>query len=169
MENSGIEATQDERVLAALAHAGAIIPFWGLIGAVVIWATQREKSRLVHFQALQGVAYQLSLFVCGFVAFGCYMCSMFGTFLGPLAMIPAGVLAAEGSEELGIISLLLGIPVAFFPFCLIGILALAGLALVLYGLYGAARVLQGHDFRYALIGRWLERYMSQEGAEDIPA
>ena len=27
---------------------------------------------------------------------------------------------------------------------------------ILYGLWGAARCLNGQDFRYALIGRWLE-------------
>ena len=27
---------------------------------------------------------------------------------------------------------------------------------ILYGLYGAARCAGGHDFRYALIGKWLK-------------
>ncbi len=36
--------SQDERIMAALAHASAILPMWGAIAAIVIWATQREKS-----------------------------------------------------------------------------------------------------------------------------
>ncbi len=35
-------------------------------------------------------------------------------------------------------------------------------AFILYGLYGAVRVLPGNDFRYVLIGPWLERYLNKE-------
>ena len=162
-KQTGGRPTQDERILAALADASVIIPFWGLIGAIVIWATQREKSRLVGFQALQGAAYQLTLFLCAFLCLGCYMCSMFGTFLGPVALAPLGILAAESGGEISIVGLLLTMLSMFFPFLVIGVLALAALAFVLYGLYGAVQVLQGRDFRYAIIGRRLERYLDQEG------
>ena len=42
-------------------------------------------------------------------------------------------------------------------------LAWSGYSLSPTAMYGAARVLQGEDFRYALIGRRLEQYMSREG------
>jgi len=80
-ESLATKATQDERIMAALAHASAILPFWGLIGAIVIWATQKEKSRFVGFQALQVIAYQIVLILFSFLGFGCYMCSFFGTFM----------------------------------------------------------------------------------------
>ena len=35
-ENVFATTTQDERILAALAHASVILPFWGLIGAIVV-------------------------------------------------------------------------------------------------------------------------------------
>ena len=35
-ENTLGKVTQDERILAALAHASVILPFWGLIAAIVI-------------------------------------------------------------------------------------------------------------------------------------
>lgn len=159
-ENFSAKATQDERVMAALAHASVILPFWGLIGAIVIWATQKEKSRFVSFQALQVIAYQLVLILFGFLGFGCYMCSFFGTFM----LIPLGMFAAESvSEAEGIIGMILAMLTTFFPFCVMGLFILAGALFIVYGMYGAARVLQGEDFRYALIGRWLEQYMNQEG------
>jgi uncharacterized Tic20 family protein len=161
--------SQDDRVMAALAHAGVILPLWGLIGAIVIWATQREKSHLIAFQALQGAAYQFAILICGFVCFGCYMCSVGSTFLAPILIVPFAALASEGGSELaegaGILGMLLGGGAGLLPFCLLGILGLAMLALIAYGLYGAVRVLQGHDFRYAIIGRWLERYLAQQ--EDV--
>ena len=151
LENVSAEATQDDRILAALAHASVILPFWGLIGAIVVWATQREKSRFVSFQALQGVVYQFVPVLAGFLGFACYMCSFLGIFL----VMPMGTSGPDTvSGPLARIA-------TFFPFCVMGLFMLVGFAFVLYGLYGAARVLQGHDFRYILIGPWLERYLSQ--------
>jgi uncharacterized Tic20 family protein len=163
-ENVSGEITQDERILAALAHASVILPFWGLIGAIVIWATQREKSRFVSFQALQGVVYQLSLILLGFVGGACYMCSFLGMFL----TMPVGIFAAEGMSDPnaaeGVVAMLVTFITTLFPFCLMGLFALIGAALVIYGLYGAVRVLQGHNFRYALIGARLDQYLNQEPA-----
>jgi uncharacterized Tic20 family protein len=165
MESQGISAepTQDERVMAALAHASVILPFWGMIGAIVIWATQKDKSPFVRFQALQGVAYQLCLVLCGFLCFACYMCTFFGMSLGTFLLLPVGIFAAEGASEAeGIIGMLVGMLPAFSPFCVFGLIILVGLSFVLYGLYGAVRVLQGEDFRYVIIGRRLEQYLSRE-------
>jgi hypothetical protein len=48
-----------------------------------------------------------------------------------------------------------------------GLLILAALAFFLYGLWAAISVFQGKDFRYIVIGRWLERYLSQDaGAKE---
>lgn len=154
MELEGISAgvTQDDRILAALAHASVILPFWGLIGAIVAWVTQRGKSRFVGFQALQAVAYQLVLVLGGFLGFGCYTSSLMGMFL----LIPAVRIRPGTAGEM------LVMIVTFFPFCILGLSMLVGFAFVLYGLYGAVRVLQGHDFRYVLIGPWLERYLNRE-------
>jgi uncharacterized Tic20 family protein len=158
----GDQPTQDERILAALAHASVILPFWGLIGAFIIWATQREKSRLVRFQALQGAAYQLTLVLCGFLCLACYMCSFLGTFLVQFGLAPLGIMAVESGSEIGIVGLLVPMLSVFIPFLVIGVLAFVALAFVLYGLYGAVQVIQGHDFRYVIIGRRLERYLAQE-------
>ena len=166
-EDISTAVTQDERIMAALAHAGVILPFWGLIGAIVIWATQREKSRFVGFQALQVLAYQLALVLTGALGFACYICSIFGTVFGAFLLIPLGLVASEGAAEgapgaEGIIGMLLTMVTTFFPFCVMGLFVLVGIAFVVYGLYGAMRVLQGQDFRYAIVGRWLERYLNRE-------
>ncbi len=153
--------TQDEHILAALAHASVILPFWGLIGAIVVWATQREKSRFVGFQALQAIAYQLALIIGGFAGGVCHFCSFFATFL----LMPVGIFVAEGTgnpSAEGLIAVITTFFTVFFPFCLLGVFMLIGLAFVLYGLYGAVRVLQGHDFRYVVVGRWLEQYLNRE-------
>ena len=151
--------SQDDRIMAALGHATIIWPVMGIVAPLVIWATQREKSRFVGFQALQVITYQLVLVVGGFLGVACYMCSFFlMMFLG----LPIGALAAQNMATPDFFGGLLAIIISAFPFCIMGILGLVGLAYVLYGLYGAVRVLQGHDFRYVIIGRRLEQYLDRE-------
>ena len=80
--------------------------------------------------------------------------------------MPIGIFAADGISDPntaeGLIAMLVTFITTFFPFCVMGIFVLIGAAFVLYGLYGAVRVLQGDDFRYAIIGPRLERYLAQE-------
>jgi uncharacterized Tic20 family protein len=145
-------STQDEHIMAAVAHATIVFSAAGLIGPLVIWGTQREKSEFVAFQALQAAAYQFILLVAGFLAGALYMCSF-------LSMPVTALLAAPFDEGAAVC----------FPFltfsCTFGILfliLLAWLAYVGYGLFGAVSVLQGNDFRYVYLGPWLERYLAQE-------
>jgi uncharacterized Tic20 family protein len=157
VENTPVKPTQDERIMAALAHASILLPFWGLIGAIVIWVTQREKSQFVRFQALQGTLLQVILILSWFTGGACYACSFFGMF----PLIPLGATATEGTET-GAIGGLLAMLIFFIPFLIMGLTMLLGLAFIVYGIYGAVRVLQGRDFHYAVIGRKLEKYLNQE-------
>ena len=73
---------QNDKIMAALAHISALLPFMGVIAPIIIWATQRDKSEYVAFQALQAVVYQLLMILAWFVGMGCYMLSFFTMFLG---------------------------------------------------------------------------------------
>ena len=59
--------SSDELTWAALAHASALLNVFGgvggLIAALVIWLTQREKSAWVAFQALQALVFQATILV----------------------------------------------------------------------------------------------------------
>jgi uncharacterized Tic20 family protein len=145
--------TQDERVLAALAHASALLPFMGIVGPIVIWVIQREKSAYVAFQALQALALQIVGLLLGFAAGGCYMLAFFGVFLAtPLVTgdQPGGT-APGGAFALA--------------FCILGLSFLVQALLVLYALVGAVMTLQGRPFRYIVVGDWLERFMATGAAE----
>jgi uncharacterized Tic20 family protein len=145
-------STQDERVMAAVAHATIIFSAVGLIGPLIIWGTQREKSEFLGFQALQAAAYQFILLLGGLLAGALYMCGFFSVPISALVFAPFD----EGAA--------LCLPFLTFS-CTFGILfliLLAWLAYVGYGLFGAASVLQGRDFRYVFLGPWLERYLEQE-------
>jgi uncharacterized Tic20 family protein len=138
--------------MAALANATIVLPFWGAIGAVVIWATQKDKSRYVSFQSLQAVVYHFAIILGGLLMGACYMCSLvaFPLFLGLSA-------ASSPSGEPGP---LIFVPMTF-PFALLGAGILGWALAVAYGLYAAWSTLQGRDFRYVVIGRRLEGYLAQ--------
>lgn len=145
--------TQDERVTAALAHTTVILPMMGMLGAIVIWATQKEKSRYVAFQALQAVVYHIVMILSAFLTGVCYMCSIF---VFPLA-VPLGLATTDSAT--GEVSPLFFLPM-LIPFAVIGLAGLLWVGLVVYGLAGAASALQGKEFRYLLIGRRLESYLA---------
>ena len=139
--------------MAALAHVTIILPFMGIIAPIVIWVTQKEKSEYVAFQALQALAYQLTLVLFWFLAMACYMCSFFGSFLG---MIPLTATSPEEPNPVAVGGFMLTF---FLPFAIFGAMFLGVILYIIYGIIAAVMVVQGKDFRYFIIGTRLERYL----------
>ena len=163
-------SSQDEKIMAAIGHATIIWPVMGIIAPLVVWATQREKSRFVAFQALQASVYHATLILAGLTCGACYFCAYLGMILGimsvPVSMFLASPPGGPTLDELppaALIPVGLGfVGMIVFYLAIFGLLFL-GLAVwgahVGYGLYGAAANLQGRKFRYAVIGPRLKRYL----------
>jgi uncharacterized Tic20 family protein len=141
---------QNERVMAALSHVSVILPFMGVIAPLVIWITQKEKSLYVAFQASQALAYQLMMILAGFVETGCYLVFFLVYFLVVVLISPD-----EPSHTMDPVSVM----VVFMPFIIMGILFLARIVLLIYGLVGAVMTYQGKPFRYIFIGNRVERFV----------
>ena len=152
--------TQEDRIMAALAHVTALLPFMGVVAPVIIWTTQKDKSRFVSFQALQATVYQLTMIVAWFVGMACYMCSFFLTFGG---MATLGLSASPEGSVNGPAAVA-GIAAFIIPFVVFGLMFVGGFAFVLYGAIGAIQTLRGKDFRYIVIGARLERDLQQGSA-----
>jgi uncharacterized Tic20 family protein len=165
-------STQDEKIMAAIGHATIIWPVMGILAPLIIWATQREKSRFIAFQALQAGVYHMTLILAGLACGVCWVCSYFGMIVGAIAMplSMAFTLPAEGAPggdlppEAAIPMLFGFLAMIVFYIAIFGLLFL-GLAVwaayIGYGLYGAVANLRGRDFRYVVIGPRLERYLQQ--------
>jgi uncharacterized Tic20 family protein len=138
--------------MAAVAHATVIFSAIGLLGPLIIWGTQREKSPYLAFQALQATAYQFLLLLGWLVAGALYMCSF-------LSIPFTALLSAFIDEGAAVCVPFLGFSCSFG---ILFLLMLAWMAYVGYGLFAAVSVLQGNEFRYAGLGPWLERYLEQE-------
>jgi hypothetical protein len=128
-----------------LAFAGGVGALVGLAVPLVIYLSYRERSRFITFHALQSLVYQgagvliyiaLAVVLVAAVAAawtisGLLSVAVIGFLLMPLALVITGLT----------VILLLGAPLLW----------------VGYGIYAAYRVYQGEDFRYRLLGEWLER------------
>jgi uncharacterized Tic20 family protein len=138
-----MQPSNDERTLAALAHASIVtngLSLIGLIAAATIWATQRERSRYVSGHAIQALAFQgLTLVVALILGLSWGMCLVLS--LLPLALRPE--LYPNGQ-----------IPGPFW-LALSGMVipALFGLLATIYGLFGAVQAYRGRPFFYPLVGR----------------
>lgn len=140
--------TQDEKTLAGLAHGSILLGIFtsgmgGIIAALVIWLLQREKSAYVAVQALQSLVYQAVTFLLTMLAWCCWGVLWTALILIPLLGNPA---VYDVNPPAG---LWVGLFLMIVPFGIWGLT-------ILYGLYGAVRCLGGHDFKYAVIGNWLD-------------
>lgn len=143
-------ATSDERLLGALAH------LFGPVVALVIWATQKDKSRFVRFQALQALAFDLAVFVAAFVGVGCMVLLIFGT----TALGMAGSLVAAGDEGTAgtLLSLISGLAL-FVPFLGWCVMILLIGAVSVARIVAAINVFQGRNFRYPWLGARVEKFL----------
>ncbi len=139
--------TSDERLMATLAHV------LGPIVALIIWATQKDKSRFVRFQAMQAIAFDVGIIVVFFLLGGCLAMIVFGaTFLGM-----AGAVAASGNDNglSGLLGMLFGL-IPLGGFCIIFLLAFGVLAA---RIIAAVRVYQGKNYHYPWLGDRVEKML----------
>jgi uncharacterized Tic20 family protein len=129
----------------------------GVIAPILIWITQKEKSKYVAFQSLQALTYQLTMILAWFVGMGCYMFSFFGTFF----TLPFSDSSQSASPlfALGFI----------IPFLVFGAIFIGGFFFVIYGIVGAVITFQGKPFRYVIIGNRVERFMQPKQDQDAVA
>jgi uncharacterized Tic20 family protein len=146
--------TQDERVMAALAHVSTLLPMMGMLASMLIWITQKDKSKYVGFQALQALAFELTRMLILFVGMGCYMVSFFGMiFSTPLLGL---------SENPDAVWPFMGF--FFIPFVSIAAIFALSFLFIGYGIIGAVMTFQGKPFRYVILGRAIEHYMEPKPA-----
>jgi len=133
--------SQNDCTMAALAHGSTLLnlvfPGLGILAALLIWLNVKERSRYAGFQSLQALAFQVAVL---------------------LATLLGGILVAIGWLVSGLLTAVL-VGCLLMPFALLLTLAviLVPIAALVYGLVGAYEVYYGRDFRYWLVGEWLER------------
>lgn len=146
--------TQEERLLAALAHAAIITGMIAPVAGLLIYITQKEKSAYAAKQGMQAAIYQLLGLLVMILAWSCW-----GVFY-TISLIPL-MSNADKYQDAPPPIFWVGIGTMICPFIIMGLWGL-------YGLWGAVRVWTGADFRYAVIGQMVENRLNNQGDTAVP-
>lgn len=145
--------TSDEKVMAALSHGSIFLAFVGPVVPLGIWMSQRKKSKYVCFHALQAMGYQVLMFWLYIVV------TLVIAVLGACLLLPFSFFLMQDSD-----SAILG-PLVFDVILFLGMFGSLGV-LFLTAIFGAVSCLLGREFRYPLIGKWLERHLPYDPASE---
>ena len=139
--------TQEERLLAALAHAAIITGMIAPIAGILIYVTQKEKSAYAARQGLQAAVYQLIGLLIMILVWSCW------GFFYMISLIPLMANADQYNDApppifwVGMISMIC-------PFIFMAIWGL-------YGFWGTVQAGMGREFRYAVVGQMTERWLDK--------
>lgn len=148
-----MDTISQERFAAAMAHFAVIYPLWGMLPSLIFLSLPGGRSRYMNFHSLQTIIFQgISTLVTYLLAFL--------TFLS-MALIATTIVMPYLQDP----NLYQPTPESFLPVFLFLILLLLFLLIVplyqIIGQWAGLRLLQGHEYRYAMIGRWVERWLAK--------
>jgi uncharacterized Tic20 family protein len=140
-------AEHEDRWVISMGHFSVIILLWGMLVPLTAWIMQGRRSPFLRFQAIQTLAYQVSVTLLA-------IAGLFAYFTGALVLIATVGINAEAFDFSGGM-----IGFAIFLVCaLIAILALLAVPFFhILGQWAGYRVLKGDDYHYWWVGRWVER------------
>jgi uncharacterized Tic20 family protein len=134
-----LDRDQQFRFYSAISHLSILLPPIGLIVPITVWITQRRKSSVVNFQALQATIY--------YVVF--IMMMIFSILIDERYMqnlMSPGHLDSD-----------------FFYWRILRdwVMCLLPVSFMLYGILGAVQTFRGKDFRYLFLGNILFHFMPE--------
>ncbi len=146
-EETNTLPTSDERMLGAFAH------FFGILGALIIWVLQKDKSRFVRFQAAQALAFDFVVTVLMMMFSLCFFGVMF---LGIFGVTFASLNHAISSENFN--------PFIAFPFMFPWLMFICILpfsfAFLIARVIAAISVISGNNFHYPFLGTRVEKFLT---------
>ena len=145
MNTPNFSPSSDEKLMGALAH------LFGPLVALVMWATQKDKSRFVKFQALQALAFDVIIIVVTGIVFFCLFGIMFAGMFGATF----GALGSTSSQD-GVTPFFM-LPF-IFPFIISACVLPFSLLILVVRVVAAISILNGRNYKYPLLGRWLENF-----------
>ena len=130
----------NNKLMSMLSHLSILIPNIGVIAPLVIWITQKDKSKFIRFNAIQAIFFQL-------VFFALVMLSIFVGFILMFVSLPS--LTANPDTAPGVLFWVsMGIMNLYFPLWLF---------FSIYAIVAAVKSFKGKIFRYLIIGKIIEK------------
>jgi uncharacterized Tic20 family protein len=152
-EQTWLIEEHEERWVAAMGHFSILIMLWGMLAPLTALLLQGKSSLFLKFQSIQTLVYQGGATV---LYFGAGFVYGFGILLLAASMRIMENMQA-GSAEV--------IP-GFIIFIIASLIAVAILLLIpllhVLGQYAGYRVLKGDDYRYPVLGKWVEKWIARQ-------
>jgi uncharacterized Tic20 family protein len=149
MNDNHAPLSSDEKLMGAIPH------LFGLLVALVMWMMQKDKSRFVKFQALQALVFDVVVMIVMGVLFAC----LFGVmFLGTFGSMVMTVEAASSPDEMAPFFML----PFMFPFTIFACVFPFSFFLLIVRIVAAVSVLGGRNFRYPILGSWVEKFLDEK-------
>lgn len=130
----------EDKLMALLSHLSILIPNIGILAPIIIWLTNKNKSKFVRFNALQAIFFQLVFFIL----------MMFFLLIGVILMLAAiPWFDLSSNAEPGILFFIsMVFMFMYFPLWLI---------FGIYSVIAAIKSYRGKIFKYLVIGRVFEK------------
>ncbi len=146
-----LQITSDERVMGALGH------FFGLIASLIVWITQKDKSRFLRFQSLQALAFDGLLIVVSMFLTLCLLGVMLLGVFGLAFTVGQNPNSPDSVIPISMASML-------FPFGMFACILPFSLAAFVARTIAAVSVASGHNFHYPILGRRVEAWLGEPAA-----
>jgi len=136
----------EDRWVAAMGHFSILIILWGMLAPLTAWIVQGNRNLFIKLQSIQTLVYQAGVTLL-------YLASLFVYFFGFfLLVVTMGVTGEPGM--FGFIIFIVASLIAIVIVLLIPLLHILGQ-------WAGYRVLKGDDYRYPLIGRLVDKWISK--------
>jgi uncharacterized Tic20 family protein len=150
-EKRWLNEDHEFRWVAAMGHFSILIVIWGMLAPLTTWALFGKRDHFLKFQSIQTLVYQAAatiLFFGGAVLYS----------VGLLFLVAAtgAIGSADFSSSLGIVG-----TVILIVILLISVIVLLLVPFLhILGQWAGYRVLKGDDYRYPLVGKLIERWIT---------
>jgi uncharacterized Tic20 family protein len=147
--------------VAAMGHFSILIALWGMLAPLTAWILQGKQSLFLRFQSVQALVYQGITTIIYFIGGSLYL---FGIVLLVVNMGGIGEPGFNSSMSL------VGMVIMAVTLLLAAVLILSVPLLHILGQWAGYRLLKGENYRYPLIGKWIEtRLLAGPASEEKPA
>lgn len=151
-ETQWLHEDHELRWVVAMGHFSILIMLWGMLAPLTAWILQGKNNLFLKFQSIQTLIYQCVTTVIYFIGGFLYF---FGIVL---LFVSMGVIGApDFNSSTGIVSFI----VLGAALLISALLILSVPLLHILGQWAGYRVLKGDDYRYPLIGRFVEKRISR--------
>jgi len=150
-EQIWLNEAHEDRWVVAMGHFSIIIALWGMLIPLTAWILQGKRSLFLKFQSVQTLVFQLGVMLLYFVAGAVYLFGFFSL------LITVGLGQAESFDSSGGV---LGLAILLVSSVVAVLIVLIIPLFHIWGQWAGYRVLKGDNYRYALIGRLVEKRMA---------